>query len=472
VSTTVTDTGAADRAEHGELLELCRSIASDAAPGEQVEAYAARGRDTDLDVFDGEIESLTIAESEGVGIRVVRDGRQGFAWCASFEPDVVADTLAEARDNARFAEPESWNGLATLDDVAGDAPELELFDARLVAVTTEQKVAFTLELDARVRGADPRVRGVEKTSYGDATIEAALASSLGVEAATRRTIASAASAAIAEEGSSTQTGYGFSVARAFEDLDAERIVELAVERSTRLLGARQPATRRLPVILDPMVTASFLGVLAAAFNGESALKGRSLFLERVGEQVAATIVQIADDPTDGRSLGASTHDGEGVPSRRNDLVVDGVFRGFLHNTMTARRATSSAPNARTRTTASAVRGAGYRGTPGVGVGALQIAPGDLSPDAAMASVPEALYVQAVHGIHSGTNPISGDFSVGAEGLMVRDGAYAEPVRELTIASTLPRMLLDVAAVCDDVTFLPGGTASLTLLVGDMTMSGS
>jgi PmbA protein len=448
------------------LLELCRSIASDAEAGEQVEASAARGRETDVDVFDGDVESLTIAESEGVGIRVVRAGRQGFAWCASLAPDVVADTLAEARDNARFAEPESWNGLATLADVAGDAPELELFDPRLVAVTTEQKVAFALALDARVRGADARVRGVEKTSYGDGLVEAALASSLGVESTAQRTIASASSVAIAEEGSSTQTGYGFSVARAFEELDADRVVELAVERSTRLLGARQPATRRLPVILDPMVTASFLGVLAAAFNGESALKGRSLFLDRVGEQVAASIVHIADDPTNARSLSASTHDAEGVPSRRNELVADGVFPGFLHNTMTARRAGNG-----TRTTASAVRG-GYRGTPGVGVRALQIAPGDLTPDAVMASVPEALYVQAVHGIHSGTNPISGDFSVGAEGLMVRGGAFAEPVRELTIASTLPRMLLDVTAVCSDLTFLPGGTAALTLLVGDMTMSGS
>src|SRR5262249_22134423 len=154
----------------------------------------------------------------------------------------------------------------------------------------------------------------------------------------RRTIASASSSAIADDGTSTQTGYGFSVARTFEDLDPDEIVEHAVERSTRLLGATQPPTRRLPVILHPMGTASCLGVLAAAFNGESALKGRSLFLDRVGEQVAARIVHIVDDPTEPRSIGASTHDGEGVPSRRNELIADGVFRGFLHNTMTARRA--------------------------------------------------------------------------------------------------------------------------------------
>jgi PmbA protein len=90
----------------------------------------------------------------------------------------------------------------------------------------------------------------------------------------------------------------------------------------------------------------------------------------------------------------------------------------------------------------------------------------------MASVPEALYVQSVSGLHSGTNPISGDFSVGAEGLMVRGGEFAEPVREVTIASTLQRMLLDIADIGADLTFLPGAVAGMTLLLSDMTISGS
>jgi PmbA protein len=139
------------------------------------------------------------------------------------------------------------------------------------------------------------------------------------------------------------------------------------------------------------------------------------------------------------------------------------LRGFLHNAYTARRAG-------TRTTASAVRG--FKSTPGVGPRALHLLPGTLSPEAIMASVPEALYVQSVSGLHSGTNPVSGDFSVGATGLMVRGGAFAEPVREITIASTLQRMLHDVGAIGADLTWLPGGGAGLTLLVGEMTMSGA
>jgi PmbA protein len=152
-----------------------------------------------------------------------------------------------------------------------------------------------------------------------------------------------------------------------------------------------------------------------------------------------------------------------VPTRPIALIANGVLQGFLQNVYTGRRSG-------TGTTGSASRG--YTSTPGVGVRALRLEPGEHSPEEIMAAVPEAFYVQAVSGLHSGTNPISGDFSVGAEGLMVRGGDFAEPVREVTIASTLQRMLLDVAEVGADLTFLPGAVAGMTVLLREMTISGA
>lgn len=447
-----------------DLLELARSVAGSAQPGEQIEAYAARTRETDIEVFRGEVESLSVAGVSGVGIRVVTDHRQGFAWAGTFDADVVAETLAEARDNASFAEPDEWSGLATAADAASvPVARLDLWREDFLSVSTDEKVRFAIDLDARVANADPRIREVESTSYGDGLVESAIASSEGVEASVRRTVCSASSSALAEADGQTQSGFGFSLGRSFTELDADFIVSMATERVLRLLGARPLKSRRLPVVLDPLVTAQFLGVLAAAFNGESMLKGRSLFLDRVGEAVAAPFVQLGDDPTDAAMPGATMHDSEGVPCRRNALVTDGVLQGFLHNSATARRAG-------TRTTGSATR-AGYTSTPGVGVRALSLKPGTRSFDEIVASMPDALYVQSVSGLHSGTNPISGDFSVGAEGLVVRDGALAEPVREVTVASTLPRMLLDVSEIGSDLTTLGGSTAGVTLVVSEMTMSG-
>jgi PmbA protein len=447
-----------------DLLDIARTVARAARDGEQVEAYVVRTRDTDVEVFDGNVESLTTASIEGVGIRVIADHRQGLAWAGSLAADVIDETLHEARDNAGFGEPDEWYGLASPADVNGAAPvALDLWREELAAVPTEEKVRIALDLERATKAADPRIRNVESASYGDALAEAALANSLGVEAHTRRTTCSASAVALADDGSGTQSGYGFVAGRTLADLDLDSIPRDAATRACRLLGAKPVPGRRIPVIFDPLVTRSVLGVLSSAFNGESMLKGRSLFAGRSGEMIGSPFVQLVDDPTDARAFGAAQYDGDGVPTRRNALIVDGVMQGFLHNVYTGRRSGSG-------TTASATRGIGS--TPGVGVRALRLEPGPKSPEEIMAGVGEALYVQSVSGLHSGTNPISGDFSVGAEGLMVRGGAFAEPVREVTVASTLQRMLLDITEVGSDLVFLPGAVAGMTVLVGEMTMSGA
>jgi PmbA protein len=291
----------------------------------------------------------------------------------------------------------------------------------------------------------------------------AVASTRGVQATLQRTLCRCAAVAMAGDGDETQTGFGFSFGRAFADLDAQYVASDAAMRATRLLGATQPVSRRLPVVLDPIVSSSLLAVVGAALSGEAILKGRSFLVGRDGEQVAAALVTLRDDPTDAAAFGAAPHDAEGVPSRCNDLIADGVLRGFLHNTYTGRRSGHGTNGASVR---------GFASPPGCGARALSLVSGTRTPDELMASAGEALYVQSVSGLHSGTNPVSGDFSVGAEGLMIRDGALAEPVREVTIASTLARMLLDVAEVADDLVWLPGSAAGATVLIADMTMSGA
>ena len=217
-------------------------------------------------------------------------------------------------------------------------------------------------------------------------------------------------------------------------------------------------------MLEPKVTASFIGILSGLLSGMSVLKGRSFLAGKWGEEIAVGGLTVVDDPTNPDSYGASRYDGEGLASRRNVLVEGGVLRSYLHNSYTARRSGIAS-------TANAVRG-GYRSTPGVGARALSVAPGVLGVEALLAEVGDGLVVQSVTGLHSGVNPTSGDFSVGIQGLMVRGGAVAEPVREATIASTLPKMLRDVVAIGSDLEFLPGGAAGLTLAIGGVTLSGS
>jgi PmbA protein len=445
-----------------ELLEVAERIVGQAQAGEQVEVYLGRGHHTSVKVFDGAVESLSSADTSGVGVRVIVDGRQGFAYAASLEDSIVAETLAEARDNAAFGTVDEFLGLVSPDGV--EPVDLDLYREELAQFPADRKVELALELERAVRAADPRIRGVEMAEYGDSSGESAIASTTGVRAASRRTSCSIVASAMAGEGTETMTGSGYSGARTPEDLDMAKAVKDASEKSTRLLGARKPASRRLTVLLDPSVSSSFLGLLSSGLSASSVIKGRSLFAGREGEAVAVPFLTLVDDPTEPQAWGAGRYDAEGLASRRNVLIEGGVLQGFLHNSYTGRRC--GVPS-----TASAVRG-GYRSTPGVGSRALSLAPGDRSQEQLMADVGEGLLVQSVSGLHSGANPISGDFSVGVEGLLFRDGAPAEPVREATIASTLQRMLLDLVAVGGDLEWLPGGAAGMTLVIADVQLSGS
>ena len=445
-----------------ELIQLAQRVVERARPGEQVEAYGVRARDTEVVVYDADVESLSSAASEGMGIRVVADHRQGFAHAGSLDEAVLAETLEEARDNASFATADEHLGLASPDGVA--PVDLDLWRPELADLPTEAKVEMALELERRVKAGDARIRTVHSSEYGDAMAEVVVATSTGISATYRRSSCYISAYALAGDGDETQTGGGYSVGRSPADLDVDEAADDAVERATRLLGAKKPASARLPVVLDKRITTTLLSVLSGTLSGEAALKGRSLFANREGEQVAVPAVTLVDDPTIPDAYGAAAYDAEGLACRRNVLVDNGSLRGFLYNTYAGRRAGVAS-------TASAVR-AGFKSTPGIGCRALSLQPGTKSQAEILAEVGDGLLVQEVSGVHSGVNAISGDFSVGAEGLMIRGGALAEPVREVTIASTIQRMLLDVVAVGSDLEWLPGSAAGVTLAVGDMSMSGT
>jgi PmbA protein len=445
-----------------ELLSIGDRVIGLAKPGEQVEAVVVHGRDTEIRVYEGEIESLSSAESQGVGIRVIADGRQGFAYAGTFDDVVLAETVADARDNASFGTVDEHLGLAEPDGV--EPARLDLFRDSLETFPTAAKVDFAVQLERAVRAADPRISGIEQSEYFDTLYAGAIVSSTGVRTAGRETVCYLSAYAMAEQDGETQTGFGFSVGREPSDLDVDVAARDAGRRATRLLGARKPPSARLTVVLDPWVTAQFLSLLGWTLSGEAVLKGRSFFAGHLGEDVASPVLTLVDDPTDVRAFSATDTDGEGLATRRNALIEHGVLQRFVHNAYTARRAG-------TVSTGSAVRG-GFKSTPGVGTQALHLAPGTQSQAELVAGIDDGVLIQDVAGLHSGVNPVSGDFSTGAEGLRIRHGEVAEPLREFTMASTLQRMLHDVTAVGADVEWLPMSAAGVSLVIDDLTVSGS
>jgi len=444
-----------------DLGELTRAAVEAAQGDEAVEAFAEEGRTTEASALRGEVEGLTFAEQRGVGVRLISGERLGYAWAADPSLDEVRDAVRRARENAALAEPDEFNVLPSAEPIT---PIPELFRAESAEVPADRKVELALELERLAISGDPRVTKIDLAQVGDAVSRVAIASTAGVEAEYARTDAWAVAVTLAVEGDETQTGFSFRIARALDELDAAAIAGEAVERGARMLGAVKPPTAKVPVILDQFAAMSFLGVLAGALNAESVLKGRSLFASMAGQQVGSELFTLVDDGTVLDGPGASPFDDEGVPSGRTELFTRGTLNGFLHDTYTATRTGDGQ-----RSTGNAKR-AGYKSTPGVGTSNFFLDRGE-TPYAELLRMAEGgVLIQDVSGVHSGANPISGEFSVGATGLRISDGALGEPLREMTIASTLPDMLKGISAVGDDLRFFSSvGTPSI--LIGEMTLAG-
>jgi PmbA protein len=444
-----------------DLGELVRAAVDAAKADESVEAYAEESRQTEASALRGEVEGLEFAESRGVGVRVIRDGRLGYAYAADPSIDEIRATVGRARENAALTEPDEFNVLPA----AEPAPAIpELFREDSADVTTEAKVQMALDLERRLVTSDPRVTKVDLAQIGDVTSRVAIASTTGVDAEYARTDAFVVAVTLAVDGDETQTGFSYRIARGLDELGLDDVAVEAVERAVRMLGATKPPTAKVPVVLDRFAAMDFLGVLASALNAENVLKGRSLFAEMVGDHVGSELFTLVDDGTILDGPGAAPFDGEGVPSGRTELFTRGTLNGFLHDTYTAARMGGGQ-----RSTGNAKRGS-YKGSPGVGTSNFYLDNGTTPFEELLRDADGGVLIADVSGVHSGANPISGEFSVGATGLRIEGGALGEPLREMTIASTLPEMLAGITGVGDDLRFFSSvGTPSV--LIGEMTLAG-
>jgi PmbA protein len=444
-----------------DLGTVVQEVLSAAHPGESLEVVADRSIETEVRAYEGSVESLTQATQGGIGIRVIVEGKVGYAYTGSLNDRDIATTLASARENVLYTTADPFAGLAEPDGHA--YTELDLYSPSTTTYPLEQKIAMAIDLERHIRDLDQRILEIPNATYGDVVSEVAIASTTGILISARDTFAFAFAQALAQENDETQSGFGYSVGRSPEEIDITEAARDATDRATRLLGARKPHSRTITIIFEPRVTANLLSIVGSTLSAGSVQRRRSIFAHRLGEQIASPKVTLTDDPSDIRFQSASTFDGEGLATRTNTPIERGILASYFYDSYTARKDGTSS-------TGSAQRGGAGSTTPGPR--ALTLRPGQRSPDEMIKGTAEAVLVQSISGIHSGVNPISGDFSVGCEGVMIRGGEVAEGIKEATISSTLQRILQGICEIGNDQRFFPGVAAGSTLMIDEMNLSGS
>ena len=445
-----------------ELLDLATRACADAGAGEDIEAFLTHEREFQVKVYDGEVESLSSAEPRGAGIRVVTESRVGFSYTTDLTEEGLRAAVAAARENSNYATEDEAVGLAN----AWTRPVAEIPD--LIdpnGVAPQEKVDFAIRLEQATRAVDKRIR-TEEALFSDSATEVAIATSTGIAGAYRRTDAWCYSVAIATEDDDTQIGFEFDLARGIGSLDADDVARRAAEKALSELGASKIPSGRMPIVLDPYVAGRFLGVLGAALTGEAVQKGRSLLAGKIGEKVADDRVTLLDDGRAAGAPGAAPWDGEGVPTQRTAVISNGKLESFLYDLTSARREGRSS-------TGNAARG-GFKSAPGPSPTNLALEPTGESKEDVFRRAGNALWVHDFHGVHSGTNPVSGDFSVGVTATLLENGIPQKPVKEVTIALPMLDILSRIECVADDRRWLPFGGAygGATTLISEMTVAGT
>lgn len=439
------------------------------AGASDAEAYASEDRGREVRAHGGAVESLAAATKRGIGIRAWVGTRAGYAYDTDLSAGGIAELGARAVEAARAADEDEHAGppvpVRLSPDMEGrGAPELS--DPSVAAWSTADVAQLALAVERAALDADGRVVAVEQAVYADSAETVAIASSTGIDGEYESSSCHAYVQALAEGEGGRESGFGFGLGRGPDSLDPSAIGEEGAERAASMVGAGKPASRSCPVILDPTVAASFVEIVGRGLAASAVQRGRSPFAGRLGATIASDAFVLHDDGLDVEGPASAPFDGEGVGRRRTTLVEDGALRTFLYDTYTARREGAD-------TTGSAARG-GYRSQPSVGPSNLVVATGELSFDELLGEAGDGVFVTDVAGLHSGVNPVSGIFSVGASGRAIRGGELAEPLREFTIASDLLSMLAAVRACGAERRWVPFGAPVSTppLLIAEMTVAGS
>lgn len=440
--------------------ELQQVLDKAAKAGLDAEVYLRSSTATTIKVQDGEVDQFTLADSRGAGLRVLRDGRSGYAYTEDLSLEALERTLEAAATNA-FLLPEGE--AARLASFEGQAPDLDLYRPELAEVPVPEKIAKAKEIERIAKASDPRIKNVTGSAYSDSHGMVRIVSTRGVDRSFQSSLAWTSTVPLLFEADQHKNYYQVKAARTFAALDAEAIAREAVERAAEKLGAREPQSGSYPVLFAPEAMADMLGVFSGIFSGKVAQEGKSLLKDRVGEAIASPAVTLFDNPLNTAGFGARPFDDEGCPSQPLQLVSEGIFQGFLHNSETARKAGVSS-------TGHAARGS-YKGTLEVAPSNLYLAPGDRAPQAMLAGLAQAAIVTEVTGLHAGANPISGDFSLQAQGFMIAHGERY-PIHNFTVSGNFYDLLHAVSEVGSDLEWFTSCIGTPSVLIEELAIAGA
>ncbi|MEZ0323461.1 MAG: TldD/PmbA family protein [Hydrogenothermaceae bacterium] len=440
------------------MLEEIVRKAKEKLAGYDWEIFYFKNKKLKSESNDLKIDKLTASEDVGFSIRVIKSGRQGFSYSTTLDKDSVEFAIQSAKGLCDIATEEED---IILNDRLEKGNEIEYFDTFAVNLPVEEKIEKAIELERLVRTLNDRIKSVRSSTFTENIYEKILINSLGIEVKEIGTVYSAKVSAVATDGRDSQIAWSYNAKRFISDLNLEEIAKEAVFNSTSLLGATTVSTKNMYVLFPPYAMVELLDAFSYPFLADALIKGKTLFKDKIGQKVAYEEITIVDNGILEKGLMSSTYDAEGVLKRKNILIEKGVLNGFLHNLHTAKKL-GALP------TGNSVR-SDFRTLPTVGITNFYIENGKQNIKDVISELDEIFYVIDMMGLHT-ADPISGDFSLGVNGLIISRGEIVKAVRGATLSGNFIELLQKVISVGDDLKFY-GNLGSSSILVENLTIAG-
>ncbi|MCQ8213112.1 TldD/PmbA family protein [Cetobacterium somerae] len=426
---------------------------------EEFEIYFVSSKNETIKVFKGEIDTYNNSENMGISFRVKVDGKMGYSYTESLLEEDIFPLIERAISNGKIIENsdevEIYKENSIYEDVNSFNPELE-------NIPVEEKINFLLKAEKTALELDSRVKAINYCMIGSGFGENIIKNSEGLDLYHKSNSIYAYIAVVVQEGDSIKNDSAYIVTRDFSNMDPIKLSTEAVTKALNKLNSTSVESKEYNIIIENDTFADLLGAMSGIFSGEAVQKGVSKFKGKLNTCVASSIVTITDDPLLKDGYGSAPFDAEGVPTKRKNLIENGVLKTYIHNLKTAKKDGI-------KTTGNAAKG-GYKGTMGISTFNLFLQKGDLSFNQLLNKLDNGILVTGFSGLHSGLNSISGDFSLATEGFLIENGKIIKPLNQITVAGNFFNLLNNIEDIADDLKFNLSGIGSPSLLVKNISVS--
>lgn len=426
------------------------------------EIYYQGGESFQVIVNNNQVEHYETSTACGASFRGVINQKTGFAYTERIDEEAADFIIKAACENAEISEADDQ----CIFYEGGEYPKLKLYNEDYEKVNPEQKVDAAIEIEKAAIGYSENIKAVDRLIYADDCTKVSIMNTKGLDCEYCANTMAAFVSVIAQKGNDLEDikmGGDFFAGNDFNKFNPKELGEKAAKEAENMLGAKSVKSGIYNVIIRNSAMADILSTFSPSFTGEQAFKGLSMLEGKEGSKVASDCVTIRDDGLLENGYATAPFDGEGVPCQNTVVVEKGVLKTLLYDLKYAEKTGK-------KSTGNAQRG-GFKSPIVCDVTNFYIEPSKTSLENLAKQVGEGILITSVAGLHSGANPVSGDFSLSAEGFLIEDGKITTPVEQITAAANFFKLLENIQAVGSDLKFDMGGSGSPSVFVKNVSISG-